>query len=216
VAASPARTERLALCRLLTEVGPDAPTLCAGWDTHDLAAHLVLRERRPDTAPGLLLGPLAGYTERVRHRTKQDTPFDRLIELIAAGPPRWSPWALPGLDATGNLTEFFVHHEDVRRAGNGQNARELEPDVQRALWNRLQMARLVLRGAPVGVRLRWSDDFRPNGPEVVAKTGASPVTVSGGPAELTLWVFGRTTAAHVTLDGDDTAVARLTAATWSV
>ena len=39
--------ERLALCALLDKSGPDAPTLCEGWTTGDLAAHLVLREHRP-------------------------------------------------------------------------------------------------------------------------------------------------------------------------
>jgi uncharacterized protein (TIGR03083 family) len=43
-----ARAERAALCDLFDEVGPDAPTLCAGWTTRDLAAHLVIRERRAD------------------------------------------------------------------------------------------------------------------------------------------------------------------------
>ncbi len=47
------REERRALCALLDETGPDAPTLCEGWTTGDLAAHLVLRERRPDAAAGV-------------------------------------------------------------------------------------------------------------------------------------------------------------------
>ena len=45
-----ARDERIALCDLLDETGPEAPTLCEGWRTLDLAAHLVLREHRPDAA----------------------------------------------------------------------------------------------------------------------------------------------------------------------
>jgi uncharacterized protein (TIGR03083 family) len=57
-----ARDERTALCDLLTELGPDQPTLCAGWQTGDLAAHLVLREHRPDAGAGVLGGPLSGYT----------------------------------------------------------------------------------------------------------------------------------------------------------
>src|SRR5882762_622635 len=36
--------ERRELCDLFLELGPDAPTLCEGWTTLDLAAHLVLRE----------------------------------------------------------------------------------------------------------------------------------------------------------------------------
>ncbi|MGD0448569.1 MAG: maleylpyruvate isomerase family mycothiol-dependent enzyme [Candidatus Dormibacteria bacterium] len=42
--------ERRELCDLLIQVGPDAPTLCEGWTTSDLAAHLVLRERFPSLA----------------------------------------------------------------------------------------------------------------------------------------------------------------------
>jgi hypothetical protein len=36
--------ERLGLCDLFDELGPSVPTLIDGWTTHDLAAHLVLRE----------------------------------------------------------------------------------------------------------------------------------------------------------------------------
>ncbi|MGH3682284.1 MAG: maleylpyruvate isomerase family mycothiol-dependent enzyme, partial [Natronosporangium sp.] len=73
-----ARAERLALCDLLTDLGPDQPTLCAGWTTRDLAAHLVARERRPLAAPGLILRPLAGYTERVRQSVAR-RPFPVLV-----------------------------------------------------------------------------------------------------------------------------------------
>ena len=62
------RDERLALSALLEATGPDAPTLCAGWTTGDLAAHLVLRERLLDAAAGVMGGPLAGYTKRVQSR----------------------------------------------------------------------------------------------------------------------------------------------------
>ena len=47
-----ASRERAALVTTMRAVGPDAPTLCGDWTTRDLAAHLVLRERRPDAAPG--------------------------------------------------------------------------------------------------------------------------------------------------------------------
>ena len=63
-----ARAERLLLCDLLTRIGPDAPTLCQGWTTGDLAAHLVTRERRPDAGPGLVVPLLAGHTERVQRK----------------------------------------------------------------------------------------------------------------------------------------------------
>lgn len=213
---SHARDERLALCRLLIRVGPDAPTLCAGWTTRDLAAHLVVRERRPDSAIGIA-GPLSGYAEGVRVRTRDGTPYQRLVEMLAQGPPVWTPWgAIPGMDANLNLVEFFVHHEDVRRGGSEWHPRDLTPDLERVLWSRLGMARLVLRRAPTGVRLRWSSAGRPDGPERIVRKGEPPVTVAGSPAELTLWALGRTSVAEVELTGDDAAVDRLRSASWSM
>jgi len=79
------REERLGLCALLDKTGPDAPTLCEGWTTGDLAAHLVLRERRPDAAAGVTGGPLAGYTARVRQRLKERIPFPDLVRMIRSG-----------------------------------------------------------------------------------------------------------------------------------
>ena len=43
-------SERQLLADLFLEVGPEAPTLCAGWTTTDLAAHLWVREHRPEAA----------------------------------------------------------------------------------------------------------------------------------------------------------------------
>jgi uncharacterized protein (TIGR03085 family) len=107
--------ERRALCALLDKTGPDAPTLCEGWTTGDLAAHLVLRERRPDAAAGVAGGPLAGYTARVQQRLKDRIPFADLVRMIRSGPPRLSVMALPGVDERANSVEYFVHHEDIRR-----------------------------------------------------------------------------------------------------
>jgi hypothetical protein len=47
--------EREQLCDLLDELGPQAPTLLDPWTTHDLAAHLVLREHDFPAAPGLVV-----------------------------------------------------------------------------------------------------------------------------------------------------------------
>ena len=110
------RDERRALCSLLDKTGPDAPTLCEGWTTGDLAAHLVLRERRLDAAAGVAGGPLAGHTARVQQRLRSRIPFPDLVRMIRSGPPALSVMALPGMDERMNAVEFFVHHEDVRRA----------------------------------------------------------------------------------------------------
>jgi uncharacterized protein (TIGR03085 family) len=213
-----ARDERLALCALLADVGPDQPTLCAGWQTADLAAHLVLRERRPDAGAGLMGGPLARYTRSVQSRLARRTPFPKLINLIKTGPPRTSVFGIPGADERFNTVEYFVHHEDVRRAQPGWEPRELDDGLSELLWNRLGMAKLVLRKAPVGVELVRQDAEPGNGRRVrrMVKARTPVVTVTGTPAELTLWSMGRTDAAQVRLDGSDANVAALKAASWSV
>jgi uncharacterized protein (TIGR03085 family) len=214
------REERLALCALFDETGPDAPTLCEGWTTGDLAAHLVLRERRPDAAAGVAGGPLAGYTARVQQRLRQRIPFPELVRIIRSGPPHLSVMALPGMDERINAVEFFVHHEDVRRAADGWEPRALGSGESDMLWGRLRMARFMLRKAPVGVELA-RDDVGPatDNPDgvpyrITARNATPAVTVVGSPAELTLWVMGRRTAARVRMDGIQAAVTKLAEANW--
>ncbi|HEY2795011.1 MAG TPA: maleylpyruvate isomerase family mycothiol-dependent enzyme, partial [Micromonosporaceae bacterium] len=81
-----ASDERAALSDLFDVVGPDAPTLCEGWQTRDLAAHLVLRDRRPDAAGGIRIKSLAGYTQRVQ-QSFATRPWPELVELVRTGPP---------------------------------------------------------------------------------------------------------------------------------
>jgi uncharacterized protein (TIGR03085 family) len=220
-----ARDERLALCTLLEDLGPDQPTLCTGWSTADLAAHLVLRERRPDAGLGVLGGPLAGHTRRVQAAMVARTPFPKLVNLIRTGPPPLSPFRLPGADEQGNLVEYFVHHEDVRRAQPDWQPRELSHELSEVLWGRLRMARLMLRKAPVGVELAREPEDAANGGKtgphrdqarmrITAKARTPVVTVAGPPSELTMWTMGRTAAARVRLDGSETDVEALRAASW--
>jgi uncharacterized protein (TIGR03085 family) len=202
------RDERLALATLLEETGPDAPTLCAGWQTRDLAAHLVMRERRPDAGAGVLGGPLASYTARVQRGYTDRYSYGDLIAQFRSGPPRTSLFALPGADEAANTVEYFVHHEDVRRASDGWTERDLPGGLSEALWKRLKGARLFLRSAPTGVILARKDSGKLD--LIVAKNVTPAVTVTGTPAELTMWAMGRGRAAHVAFDGPDDAVARLT------
>ncbi len=126
-----ARSERQELADLLLAVGPAAPTLDEGWTTRDLAAHLVVRERRPDAAAGILLPPLRGHGERVRTGLAAH-PYERLVELVRR-PPWWSPVSNPLVHEPANLLEFFIHHEDVRRASPDWHPRALATDLQAAL-----------------------------------------------------------------------------------
>ncbi|MEU3981812.1 TIGR03085 family metal-binding protein [Streptomyces sp. NPDC026672] len=199
-----AKRERLLFADLLETTGPDAPTLCEGWGTRDLAAHVVVRERRPDAAGGTLLKPLAPRLDRVMEEYVAK-PYSELIQLIRTGPPRFSPFQLKQLDEAANTVEFYVHTEDVRRAQPDWSPRELDSVFQDALWARLERtARLLGRGVPTGVVLR-----RPDGQTAVAHRGTPVVTVTGEPSELLLFAFGRQSAAKVELDGEDAAITRL-------
>jgi uncharacterized protein (TIGR03085 family) len=216
-----ARDERRALCTLLEETGPEAPTLCEGWTTLDLATHLVLRERRPDAAAGMLGGPLAAHTRNVQRGLAERNPYARLVEMIRSGPPRLSLFGIPGVDERANVVEFFVHHEDVRRARPGWEPRKIDQGLSDVLWRRLGVARFILRKAPVGVELARDGDHEAASPagkrvRITAKARTPVVTVTGTPAELTMWVFGRTGAASVRLDGGEADVRALGAARWGI
>lgn len=206
-----AKRERLLLADLLEAAGPDAPTLCDGWAARDLAAHVVMRERRPDAAGGVLLKALADRTERIQAEFAAK-PYEELLLMIRSGPPRMSPYSLKQIDEAANTIEFFVHAEDVRRAQADWTPRDLDPVFENVLWSRLEKgARLLGRRAPLGVVLR-----RPDGQTVVAHRGTPVVTVTGQPGELTLFAFGRQDAARVDLEGDKDAISRVRTARLGV
>lgn len=197
-ASSPAQRERHELAELLLETGPDAPTLCEGWTTRDLAAHLVVRESRPDAAPGILLTPLSGWTDRVQ-RSVASQPYPELVRRVRTGPPTLSVFSIPGVDSAANLVEYFVHHEDVRRGAEGWAPRDLPPELSDALWGRLSgMARLLFRKVPCGVLLERTDGSMGT---VVAKRGDPHVTLRGTAGELVMRAYGRR-AARVDIAGD--------------
>ncbi|GHH62199.1 TIGR03085 family protein [Streptosporangium violaceochromogenes] len=200
-----ARAGRAALGDLLAEAGQTAPTLCEGWTSFDLAAHLVLRESRLDAAGGIALKPLAGYTISVQEALKVRHGYAGLIEIFRAGPH--GPYRLiPGLDEIVNTVEFFVHHEDVRRARPGWSPRALPADLDETLWRWLRAgSRVLLRRSPVGVVLRRAG----NGVALGGPSGGPRVEVAGPAAELLLFCFGRQRHAAVDVTGRDTAVARL-------
>ncbi|NDZ81181.1 TIGR03085 family protein [Streptomyces sp. SID10853] len=203
-----AKRERLLLADLLEAAGPGAPTLCEGWKTRDLAAHVVVRERRLDAAGGIMIGALKGRLDRVQGEFTAK-PYEELIQLIRTGPPKFSPYSLKQVDEGANAVEFFVHAEDVRRAQPDWSPREVDPVFAESLWRRLEKAaRLMGRKAPVGLVLR-----RPDGQTVVAHRGTPVVTVTGEPGELTMFASGRQDAAKVEVDGDAEASAKAIEAT---
>src|SRR5439155_16611127 len=170
-----ARIERERLADALLDAGPDAPTLCDGWTTADLAAHIVIRDRRPDAAAGIVVKPLADWGEHVRKQYLDDHSYPDLVKM-ARGAPWWNTFAaVPSLDEATNLIEFFVHHEDVRRGRPGWQPRALETALAMELWKRVPaLVKMRLRRGPARVTVR-----APGYGEVVAGSsddGASEVT----------------------------------------
>ncbi|MFD5824677.1 TIGR03085 family metal-binding protein [Lentzea sp. NPDC060358] len=197
--------ERKALVDLMTELGPDAPTLCGTWLTKDLAAHLAIRERRPDTVPGIFLPPLAKWTDKVQGDYAHKA-WSELLDLVRT-PPFW----IKPIDDLMNTVEFFVHHEDVRRARAGWEPRPHDARREAVLWKSLPVtARMTYKSSPVGVTL-----VRPDGEHLVAKQGANGVVVTGEVAELVMLAFGRDEA-RVDYSGDADAVQRVRSLNRSV
>ncbi|WP_420451001.1 TIGR03085 family metal-binding protein [Ilumatobacter sp.] len=207
---TPATIERRRFADELLAAGPDAPTLCEGWTTRDLAAHVVLRETRPDAAVGVVAPFLSGYTDKVQQRIARDD-YDELVESVRTGPPAWSPTRIERIDRAVNTAEFFVHLEDVRRGGDDWSPRALDTSLQADIHASLsRVAKLLTRRSPVGVVLEPDDGHAP----IVAKRGEPTVHVRGGVGELMLFVYGRADQAAVELDGTDDAVARLRSASF--
>ena len=194
--------ERAQLSDLFDKLGPEAPTLLAPWTTHDLAAHLVLRERDYVAGPGLVLPGAWGHFAELRRRALASRGFAGLVAAIRSGPP-------PGFFRIGwvrrfpNLNEFFVHHEDVRRA-NGYGPRTNERAMDEALWRNVSLAPWFLarrlRGA--GLELQWAGTAQ----TLRARRGEPTARIAGSPGELLLYLLGRQGAAHVELSGPEAAV----------
>jgi uncharacterized protein (TIGR03085 family) len=222
------RTEREALCDLLEQLGPDQPTRCAGWTTRDLAAHLLVRERRPDAAAGIVLSALSGHTARVQAALAASRPFSELV-ASARRPPRWSPLTVIGpIEAAINTSEYFIHHEDVRRAQPDWQPRDLPADLERLLWRHARtQARFALRRFPGQVQVvatgygeviagRRAGAHPKDGQAPSVPGPAEPVRLVGRPGELVLFLSGRQPAARVELTGPPGLVQRLATARLGV
>jgi uncharacterized protein (TIGR03085 family) len=199
-----AQQERAALVTTMRGVGPEQPTLCGDWTTRDLAAHLVVRERRLDAAPGIMVPALADYTAGVQDQVAAENDWNVLLDKIASGPPLLSPFKL--LDPFVNVAEMFIHHEDVRRAVSGWEPRELDEATTSALARQVSlMARMAMSKVPGRVSLRT-----PEGKTLTTIGKGPTVVVSGAPGELLMFISGRDEA-KVAFSGDDDAVGAMRA-----
>jgi len=191
--------ERRSLAVDLRAADPNAPTLCAGWTTRHLCAHLVQREHAMlrniwDQATTKVPGE-EPFLRRLVDDAGTPDGYAALVDRFEAGPSRRS--LMSRFDEAVNLVEYVVHHEDLRRGSGPVPPRDLATAELDEIWRR---ARLILkrayRKAPVGVELA------PDGGRVTAvKSGPSVVTVAGPPLELVLHAFGRSGAADVRVDG---------------
>jgi uncharacterized protein (TIGR03085 family) len=204
-----ARTERAALADDLEEIGPGSPTLCEGWDSADLLAHLLVRERRPDAAAGMLVPALRGHLASTT-RGVQQRPWAEQVRTFRSGPPGWNPMGWGALDELSNGMEMLVHHEDLLRADPDRPVRVVDPRTHAAVMELLGSPLVTrrLRKADAGVVAHVTD--LPDGIEraLALSTGSPVVEIRGRAVDLLLWLAGRDRV-ELEFGGDPAAVDRV-------
>ncbi|MCS5479189.1 TIGR03085 family metal-binding protein [Corynebacterium sp. YIM 101645] len=183
--------ERARLADLLLELGPDAPTLCEGWNTRDMAVHLYLRENNPRAAAGMFVPAMSGFLARASAKAGE-RDYTELVGDWAAGPGRFNPVRF--VDPVMNLAEHFVHHEDVRRGDGVARPRDFSRVVQEQLYRVLStMAPRTLKSSTVPVILHATGFPRIIAADQrgVSADGENVLRIRGDVGELLLWVFGR-------------------------
>lgn len=179
--------ERAALLRdlgTLTDEQWNAPTACAGWDVHDVVAHLV--DSAKTTRLGFVREMIAARFDFDRQnargvtRERRGTPEETFAEFCSVVERRSTP---PAPLAT-RLVEAFVHGEDIRRAvglGGNYPAEAVVAALQFQLRTTVKMGggreradglRLVAEDAPVDTG---------TGPAVRGTALALLLAVSGRP-----------------------------------
>ncbi len=207
-----ARSERDLLCDTVLAAGAEAPTLCGEWTAKDLVVHLVVRERDLTGLPGMFVPALEGLTARAERRTGRED-FDALVALVRQGPPAYSPMGWRPFDIAVNTLEFFVHHEDVRRAQPGWEPRDLGDEEEQAIWTPLSLlGRLLTRRSPVGIEVRRTDRDSTHR----MRGGDRTVAVVGPPSEVALFFYGRADQSRVELEGDPADVEALRQASFGL
>ncbi len=205
----PVEDERRDLVATFSELGPDHPTLCDGWDTRLLLAHLVRRERSVTEAAARLPVPaLVRLGERSLESYAQGRNYAALLRTFGAGSPRWSPISYNPLKQLVNLLEYVVHHEDARRGEGTPTPRVLPADREKDVFDRLRgFAKVTMRSVPVTTQL-----ISTTGGSITVGSGEIAVRVTGAPVELALVAFGRQRAALVDYSGSEADIAAVSGA----
>lgn len=199
------RRERHALCDTALALGPAEPTLCEGWTVRDLIAHLLVRESPSVGAAGISIPLMSGFTERAMAAAARE-PFEAMVRRLRD--PGITPYRLPGVERVVNTLEYFVHHEDLRRAQPDWEPRILATGDQEELWRLLKgVAKLRARKVGHGLvirghtRVEASSTAGSRHVETTARRGAHPIQLAGPVTELVMVLFGRSHANDVSWDG---------------
>ena len=221
--------QRAALCDMLDALSDaqwHAETLCEGWDAGDVVAHLLVREREPIPAIGIVFPPLSGLHDR-RVAARKAQGRERMMADLRGGPPPWM--RLPMLRDV-QVGEDWIHGADVARGGAAlADGPTIVPsdgtedaDVATLLWQAVgRFAPLTLRGIEAAGVIDLTDGtthrtYRVGGPVARSANGAAPdLTVTGPVGELVLFATGRPSC-DVTLDGDAALRAAIEGASRSV
>jgi uncharacterized protein (TIGR03085 family) len=192
-------TERLALVDTFRSADPDAPTLCEGWNVRMLLAHLVQREHNPwSRLLDTVARPVPGQEKRqgaLAATAGTRAGYEALIQQFAAGTGPANP--MTWLGDAGQLLEYVVHHEDIRRGTGNKDPRTLPAGQLDALWKNLPlMARLTYRRCPVGVAIA-----APGRGTTAVHKGQGAIVLAGDPVEVALCVSGRQRAANIEVTG---------------
>ena len=108
--------------------------------------------------------------------------------------------------------EYFVHHEDVRRALDGWQPRALDRELISDLTSAVRrMARLMTRKAPCGIVLEPTTSN-----PIVARSGEPHVVLRGDIGEIVLFLFGRQEHTCLEITGPDDMVDAVRRASFGV
>jgi uncharacterized protein (TIGR03085 family) len=108
-----------------------------------------------------------------------------------------------------NTVEYFIHVEDVRRAQDNWEPREISPELADALWARVGPGGMAKK---VGATIVITSPGRSDKQEGTGPT----LTLAGDPGELTMFGAGRQRTAKVEISGDEALAEQLRTAALGV
>lgn len=230
----PVHRRRALLCDLVEDLTDEqwaAETMCQGWDTGDVVAHLLVREREPWASAGLLVPPLAWLHES-RMASRKQSGREAMQQRLREGPPTLATLGIVGRIQVG---EDYIHTEDIRRGGAadvpGRSRADLKPDdgtgdaaTDEILWEAVGRFSLqTLGGIEADGTIALTDGQRSRAYALGGRLArraheADPdrtVTVAGPMGELLLFTTGRH-GARVEITGPDDLIEALRTSRQSV